>query len=93
MKKLLLALLCFVLLFGVNACGSSTHTPSEERERTESESAAETGTTERTSVVETETTAATEAKIAVVCFSGAGNTMAAAETIVDVAEWFRIKPI
>ena len=34
MKKLLSALLCFVLLFSITACGSSNHRPSEERDTT-----------------------------------------------------------
>ena len=86
MKKILSALLCFVLIFSITACGSSNHTPSEERETTESESVTEPETIE--------TTEETETKIAVVCFSGTGNTMAVAETIADVtgSDLFEIIP-
>lgn len=64
MKKLLSALLCFVLLFSITVCASA---------------------------LESETT---EAKIAIVCFSGTGNTMAVAETIAQLTggDLFEIIP-
>lgn len=91
MKKLLSILLCFVFLFHITACGSSTRTPGEEGETAESAFAEEVKTTESASVVKTGTT---EGKIAVVCFSGTGNTMAIAETIADVTggDLFEIIP-
>ena len=82
MKKLWAVVLCLVLLFSIAACGSSSgsdQTEGEENKSTEADFEAETDTAEAM----TETT---KSKIAVVCFSGTGNTMAVAETIAEVTD-------
>ena len=88
MKKLWAVVLCLVLLFSIAACGSSSgsdQTEGEENKSTEADFEAETDTAEAM----TETT---KSKIAVVCFSGTGNTMAVAETIAEVTDLYEIIP-
>lgn len=88
MKKIMTLLLCVSLLLGMTACGSTSKDTSDNGSDADIESASElkdetTGAAEDADAAESADKESAE-KIAVVCFSGTGNTMAIAEKIAAV---------